>query len=70
MEPSEVAEKMKNMTSEERAELAKMMDDQLDDYMDQMEKNSSKYMDGWSEDNWEKVSKEKGLKKEQKLAYT
>ena len=56
MDPSEVAEKMKSMSPEERAELAKMMDEQLDDYMEQMEQNSSKYMDGWSPDNWEQVS--------------
>ncbi len=54
MDPSKAEEMMSKMTDEQRKELAAMLDSQLDDYMDQLESSSSKYMDGWSQENWEK----------------
>lgn len=41
----------KPMTDEERLALAKKLDDDLDDFINSLEKK--RYSDGWSEDKWE-----------------
>lgn len=41
----------KPMTDEERLALAKKLDDELDDFINGLEKK--RYTDGWSEDRWE-----------------
>ena len=46
-------DQMKGMSEAERKEMAEMMDKELDDYLDRLESSSSKYEDGWSEENWE-----------------
>ena len=45
---------MSKMSEAERLELAKKLDEQLELEMANMEQSNSKYMDGWSEGNWEK----------------
>lgn len=41
------------MSEEERQKLAESLDKQLEKEMLELEKKGSKYMDGWTEDNWE-----------------
>lgn len=41
------------MTDEERAELCARMDQELEDFIDGLEKK--RYTDGWPEDRWEEV---------------
>ena len=43
----------KVMTDEERQKLAKSLDDELDQFIEGLQK--SKYKDGWNQDTWEKV---------------
>ena len=40
--PEEAREMYANMSEEQRAELAKMMDEQLDEYMEHLEKTGQK----------------------------
>ena len=44
----------KGLTDEDREKLAKSLDDELDQFIEGLQK--SKYKDGWNEDTWEKVS--------------
>ena len=48
----------KKMTDEERTELCKKLDKDMEEYLAGMEakakNNPSKYEEGWTEDNWEK----------------
>ncbi len=53
MDPSEARALYAKMSPREREELAKKLDEQLDAYMEGLERTGEKYMDGWSEDNWE-----------------
>ncbi len=53
MDPAKAREMYANMSDEQRRELAKMMDEQLDAYMDNLEATGGKYMDGWNEETWE-----------------
>ncbi len=53
MDPDQAREMYRNMTDEQRAELAQKLDEQLDAYLDGLEASGERYMDGWSEDNWE-----------------
>lgn len=46
-------EKKTPMTDEERVALCQKLDQDLDDYINSMEKK--KYTDGWSEDTWEVI---------------
>lgn len=39
------------MTDEERLALCKKLDQELDDFIDGLEKKT--YTDGWTEENWE-----------------
>ena len=41
------------MSEEERQKLAESLDKQLEEEMLKLEKKGSKYMDGWTEENWE-----------------
>ena len=43
----------KAMTDEEREKLAKSLDDELDQFIEGLQK--SNYKDGWKEETWEKV---------------
>lgn len=45
--------KKKTMTDEERLELAKKLDKELDEFIGSLPKK--KYEDGWPEDRWEEV---------------
>lgn len=45
----------KNMTDEERLELAARLDADLEGFIDGLEKK--RYEDGWPEDRWEEVCK-------------
>ncbi|TRY64096.1 hypothetical protein TCAL_12599 [Tigriopus californicus] len=58
MDPRKMEEAMKNLSAEERQALAERMDREMDEYMEQLESSGSRYMDGWSEDNWEKEMEE------------
>ncbi len=53
MDPEKAREAYAKMTPEQREELARKLDKQLDEYMEQLESRGQKYMDGWSEENWE-----------------
>ncbi|XP_016918151.2 DNA polymerase interacting tetratricopeptide repeat-containing, protein of 47 kDa [Apis cerana] len=48
----EMSEKNKKWTDEERLKLASKLDDELDEYISNLEKKS--YTEGWPEDQWEK----------------
>lgn len=56
--PLDVSEKktqMKTaMSDEERIALCQKLDEQLDDFINSMERKQ--YTDGWTEDNWEVIS--------------
>eukprot|EP00095_Tigriopus_kingsejongensis_P000949 snap_masked-scaffold360_size197209-processed-gene-0.15 protein:Tk00949 transcript:snap_masked-scaffold360_size197209-processed-gene-0.15-mRNA-1 annotation:"tetratricopeptide repeat protein 4" len=54
MDPEKLEAAMQNMSPAERQALAAKMDREMDEYMAQMEASGSKYMDGWSPENWEK----------------
>ena len=41
------------MTDEQRQQLAESLDKQLEEEMLKLEQSGSKYMDGWTEENWE-----------------
>ena len=41
------------MTAEQRRKLAETFDKELEDELLKLESSGSKYMDGWSEENWE-----------------
>ena len=41
------------MSDEKRQKLAEILDSQLEDELEKLENSGSKYMDGWSEENWE-----------------
>lgn len=46
----------KKMTDEERADLIKQLDDQMEDYLAKMEKKAAEgpgYQEGWNEENWQ-----------------
>lgn len=43
------------MTDEERLQLASKLDDDLETFIDSLEKK--RYTEGWPEDRWEEVSK-------------
>lgn len=58
MDPKKMEEAMKNLSDEERKALAERMDQEMDEYMERLEASGSKYMDGWSEDTWEKEMEE------------
>lgn len=50
--PHEISkEKKKPMTEEERVALCQKLDQDLDDFINSIERK--KYTDGWSEDTWE-----------------
>lgn len=51
MEPS--MEPKKEYTEEERLQLAAKLDQDLDNFIDSLEKK--RYTDGWPEDRWEEV---------------
>lgn len=53
MDPSKLKEMASKLTEEQRRELAEKLDSDLDEYMNSMEAKSSKYMDGWNQENWE-----------------
>ena len=42
-----------SMSDEKRQKLAEILDSQLEDELEKLENSGSKYMDGWSEENWE-----------------
>lgn len=44
-------EKKKPITDEERLALCQKLDQELDDFINSLEKKE--YTDGWTEDNWE-----------------
>ena len=41
------------MTQEQRLKLAEVLDEQLEEELQKLEHSGSKYMDGWTEENWE-----------------
>ena len=43
----------KNMSDEQRQKLAEVLDTQLEEELQKLENSGSKYMDGWTEENWE-----------------
>nr|ACO15148.1 Tetratricopeptide repeat protein 4 [Caligus clemensi] len=47
-------EQMANMDESQRRVFLEKMDRELDQYIDGLESNSSRYVDGWYEDSWEK----------------
>lgn len=53
MDPSKLKEMASKLTEEQRRELAEKLDSDLGEYMNSMEAKSSKYMDGWNQENWE-----------------
>ncbi len=53
LDPAKLREMASKLTEEQRRELAEKMDKDLDKYMESLEGKSSKYMDGWSQENWE-----------------
>lgn len=48
-----MSEVKKQMTDQERLELAAKLDRELDDFIDGLEKR--RYTEGWPEDRWEEV---------------
>ena len=42
------------MSDEKRKQIAEALDSQLEEELGRLEKSGSKYMDGWSEENWER----------------
>lgn len=50
MDPNRLEEAMSKLPPEQR----KALSTNMDDYLDDLESRSSKYMDGWSPENWEK----------------
>ena len=46
-------ERVAKLTDEQRRELAEKLDTELEEYMESLEAKSGKYMDGWSQENWE-----------------
>ena len=58
MESKDGGEKKKKMTEEERQELMKQLDDQMETYLADLEakaKAGPGYTEGWTQENWEKV---------------
>lgn len=46
-------DKKQHMTDEERLELCKKLDQELDEFIEKLPKK--KYTDGWPEDKWQEV---------------
>ncbi|XP_040573554.1 DNA polymerase interacting tetratricopeptide repeat-containing, protein of 47 kDa [Lepeophtheirus salmonis] len=58
MDYAGLREKMANMDETQRMTLMEKMDKELDQYIESLESNSSRYVEGWSKDNWEKEMEE------------
>lgn len=53
MDPSKLKEMASKLTEEQRRKLAEKLDADLEEHMKTMEAKSSKYMDGWNQENWQ-----------------
>ena len=53
LDPSKLKEMASKLTEKQRREIAEKLDADLEEHMKTMEAKSSKYMDGWNQENWE-----------------